>query len=178
MNDDSADPRDTAREPSRENGGDAKREAKNGEAKPGEKAAQRIPMLFSAAGWTFNVRLGRSGREEGEGVIIMGEVSYRTASGERRVHPARAMVVKSDARKRLDIVLSPKETVITIPLEPFALQRLQDRLKELVSRFGMTVRIGFSAEETADRQLLEAVDFAFSSPQRSAQQGRAAQNDR
>ncbi len=77
-------------------------------------------MLFSAAGWTFNVRLGRSGREEGEGVIIMGEVSYRTASGERRVHPARAMVVKSDARKRLDLVLSPKETVITIPLEPFA----------------------------------------------------------
>ena len=90
-------------------------------------------MLFSASTWTFNVRLGRSGREEGEGVIVMGELSYRAASGERRIHPARAMVVRSDARKRLDLVLSPQECVLTIPLEPFAMQRLQDRLKELIS---------------------------------------------
>ncbi len=129
----------------------------------------KLAMLFSASGWTFNVRLGRSGREEGEGVIIMGEVSYRTASGERRVHPARAMVVKSDARKRLDLVLSQKEAVLTIPLEPFAMQRLQDRLKELVSGYGMAVRIGFSAEESGDRQNLDAVDFAFSSSQRGGQ---------
>jgi hypothetical protein len=123
----------------------------------------RVPMLFSATSWTFNVRLGRSGREEGEGVIIMGEVSYRTGSGERRVHPARAMVVKSDARKRLDLVLSPQETVVTIPLEPFALQRLQDRLKDLVSGYGMTLRVAFSAADTSERQTLEAVDVAFSS---------------
>lgn len=70
----------------------------------------RLPMLLTASVWTFNVRLGRSGREEGEGVILMGEVSFRAASGERRLHPARAMVVKSDARKRLDLVLSPRET--------------------------------------------------------------------
>lgn len=157
MTEDSAGPREVASE----NGDDAK-----GAEKP---KTQRLAMLFSASGWTFNVRLGRSGREEGEGVIIMGEVSYRTASGERRIHPARAMVVKSDARKRLDITLSQKETVITIPLEPFAMQRLQDRLKELVSRYGMTVRIGFSAEESSERQMLEAVDFAFSSPQRAGQ---------
>lgn len=163
MSDDSAEANEAPRETSRE----------NGDPKTGDKGAARIAMLFSASGWTFNVRLGRSGREEGEGVIIMGEVSYRTASGERRVHPARAMVVKSDARKRLDLTLSPKETVITIPLEPFAMQRLQDRLKELVSGYGMTVRIGFSAEETGERQVLEAVDFAFSSPQRGGQ-GRAA----
>jgi hypothetical protein len=155
MSDDSAEAREASREGSHE-----------GNAKSGDKGAPRLAMLFSAAGWTFNVRLGRSGREEGEGIMIMGEVSYRTASGERRVHPARAMVVKSDARKRLDLVLSPKETVITIPLEPFAMQRLQDRLKELVSGYGMTVRIGFSAEETGERQILDAVDFAFSSPQR------------
>ena len=47
------------------------------------------------------------------------------------------MVVKSDARKRLDLVLAPQETVLTIPLEPFAMQRLQDRLKDLVSGYGM-----------------------------------------
>jgi hypothetical protein len=123
----------------------------------------RVSMLFNATTWTFNVRLGRSGREEAEGVIIMGEVTYRTGSGERRAHPARAMVVKSDARKRLDLLLSPQETVITIPLEPFALQRLQDRLKELVSGYGMTLRVAFSAADTGERQALEAIDFAFSS---------------
>ena len=44
-------------------------------------------MLFSATGWTFNVRLGKSGREEGEGIIIMGEVFHRTPAGERRMNP-------------------------------------------------------------------------------------------
>ena len=135
----------------------------------------RGAMLFSATGWTFNVRLGKSGREEGEGIIVMGEVSYRTPAGERRAHPARAMVVKSDARKRLDLVLAPQEAVLTIPLEPFAMQRLQDRLRDLVSGYGMAVRIGFTAEESADRQALEAVDFAFSSAPRSAPLPRAAQ---
>jgi hypothetical protein len=125
--------------------------------------APRLAMLFSATAWTFNVRFGRSGREEGEGVIIMGEVSYRPAGGERRVHPARAMVVKSDAKKRLELVLSPQESVITIPLEPFAMQRLQDRLKELISNYGMALRVAFAAADTPERQGLEAVDFAFSS---------------
>ena len=135
----------------------------------------RLAMLFSATGWTFNVRLGKSGREEGEGIIIMGEVSYRTPAGERRVNPARAMVVKSDARKRLDLVLAAQEAVLTIPLEPFAMQRLQDRLRDLVSGYGMVVRIGFTAEESAERQGLEAVDFAFSSAPRSGPLPRAAQ---
>lgn len=138
------------------------------------KPANKIAMLFSANGWTFNVRLGRSGREEGEGIMLVGEVGYRTASGERRVHPARAMVVKSDARKRLDIVLAPQDTVLTIPLEPFAMQRLQERLKDLVSGYGMTVRIGFSAEDNPERQVLEAVDFAFSSAPRQGMEARPA----
>ena len=128
----------------------------------------RVSILFAASNWTFNVRLGRSGREEGEGVIIIGEVSYHTPAGERRVHPARCMVVKSDARKRLEVMLSPQETVITIPLEPFAMQRLQDRLKDLVSRYGMTLRVAFSAVETAEKQGLDAVDFAFSAGAKGA----------
>jgi hypothetical protein len=138
------------------------------------KTADKIAMLFSANGWTFNVRLGRSGREEGEGIMLVGEIGYRTAAGERRVHNARAMVVKADARKRLDLVLAQQEAVLTIPLEPFAMQRLQDRLKDLVSGYGMAVRIGFSADETPERQILEAVDFAFSSPPRPGAEGRAA----
>jgi hypothetical protein len=160
---------------------DEGREARDGQKDAGGEAPSRdkrlpprIAMLFSATGWTFNVRLGRSGREEGEGIMIMGEISYRTAAGERRVHPARAMVVKSDARKRLDLVLNPQEAVLTIPLEPFAMQRLQDRLKDLVSGYGMAVRIGFSAEENPERQVLEAVDFAFSSMPKPAQDMRVA----
>jgi hypothetical protein len=126
-------------------------------------AAPRIAMLFTATAWTFNVRLGRTGREEGEGVILMGEVSYR-AGAERRVHPARAMLVKADARKKLDVVISPQDTVLTIPLEPFAMQRLQDRLKDLVAFYGMSLRIAFSAIDSAERQTVDTVDFAFSSP--------------
>jgi hypothetical protein len=157
------------------------REKRGGPREAGAETASRkggpprLAMLFSASGWTFNVRLGKSGREEGEGIIIIGEVSYRTPGGERRVHSARAMVVKSDARKRLDLVLAPPEAVLTIPLEPFAMQRLQDRLRDLVSGHGMAVRIGFTAEESPERQALEAVDFAFSSPPRSAPAPRAAQ---
>ena len=132
----------------------------------------KVAMLFSANSFTFNVRLGRSGREEGEGIIIMGEISYRGTSGERRVHPARAMIVKSDSRKRLELVLTPQETVLTIPLEAFAMQRLQDRLKDLVSYYGMTIRIAVSASETPERQTLEAVDFAFSSAGRTSGSGR------
>jgi hypothetical protein len=140
-----------------------------------KKSAERIAMLFSALSWTFNVRLGRSGREEGEGIMLVGEITYRTATGDRHVHPARAMVVKADARKRLDLVLAPQDAVLTIPLEPFAMQRLQDRLKDLVSGYGMSVRIGFSAEEDPERQVLEAVDFAFSSSQRTTAEARPAQ---
>ena len=156
------------------------RQRKVGEegADAGQAALPRVAMLFSASTWTFNVRLGRSGREEGEGVIVMGELSYRGASGERRIHPARAMVVRSDARKRLDLVLSPQECVLTIPLEPFAMQRLQDRLKELISNYGMSLRIAFSACETGDRQSIEAVDFAFSSGPRQVNTRAAQAGDR
>ena len=142
---------------------------------PAASELPRVPMLFTASAWTFNVRLGKSGREEGEGVILVGEVSYRSGGAERRVHPARAMVVKSDARKRLDLLLAPQETVLTIPLEPFAMQRLQDRLKDLVSFYGMSLRIAFSAAEITDRQPLETVDFAFSSGPRPAHGSRPAQ---
>ena len=126
-------------------------------------ALPKVAMLFSADAWTFNVRLGRSGREESEGIIVTGEVSFRSGPGERYHYPARAMIVKADPRKRLDIVLSERETVLTIPLEPFALQRMQDRLKDLVSFYGMTLRIAFSAADVPDRQLVDAVDVAFSS---------------
>ncbi len=123
----------------------------------------RTAMLFNASNWTFNVRLGRNGREEGEGIIIMGEVTFRTAGGERRVNPARIMVVKPDPNKRLELLLGPDDTVLTIPLEAPSMQRLKERLVDLVSGHGMALRVAFTATDTAERQPLEAVDFAFSS---------------
>ena len=135
----------------------------------------RLAMLFSATGWTFNVRLGKSGREEGEGIIIMGEVSYRTPAGERRVNPARAMVVKSDARKRLDLVLAAAGGGAHHPARAFRHAAPAGSATDLVSGYGMAVRIGFTAEESAERQGLEAVDFAFSSAPRSGPLPRAAQ---
>ena len=51
------------------------------------------------------------------------------------------------------------------------MQRLQDRLKDLVSFYGMTLRIAFSGAETAQPQGLDAVDFAF-----SAQSGRGGRD--
>ena len=130
---------------------------------PAPVSLPKVAMLFSADAWTFNVRLGRSGREESEGIIVTGEVSFRSGSGERYHYPARAMIVKADPRKRLDLVLSDREAVLTVPLEPFAMQRMQDRLKDLVSFYGMTLRIAFSAADVPDRQLVDAVDVAFSS---------------
>jgi hypothetical protein len=145
------------------NGGEAR--PVNGEDRAVQDAAPapRTSMLFSASNWTFNVRLGRNGREEGEGIIIMGEVTYRTATGERRVSPARVMVVKPDGNKQLEALLGSKETVITIPLEPLPMQRLKERLIELVAHHGMTLRVAFSATDSDERQPVEAVDFAFSS---------------
>ena len=136
-------------------------------------ALPKVAMLFSATTWTFNVRLGRSGREESEGVILMGELSFRAQSGDRHTRPARAMIVRADARKRLELVLSPQEAVLTIPLEPFALQRLQERIKELVSAHGMALRVAFTAADTPERQGIEAVDVAFSAGLRQGQPPRA-----
>jgi len=52
---------------------------------------------------------------------------------------------------------------------------MQDRLKDLVSGYGMAVRIGFTAEETPERQVLEAVDFAFSSVPKAVPDQRTGQ---
>jgi hypothetical protein len=145
------------------NGGEARPVNGDDRAEQGAAPTPRTSMLFSAANWTFNVRLGRSGREESEGIIIMGEVTYRTGGGERRVMPARVMVVKHDPHKQLEALLGSKETVITIPLEPLPMQRLKERLIELVSHHGMTLRVAFSTMDSTERQPIDAVDFAFSS---------------
>jgi hypothetical protein len=140
-------------------------EAAPEEAAPGEPL---VAMLFTAASWTANMRFNRSGRLESEAVYAVGELASRTRAGERRTVPARAIILAKDPKLRLDLVLGPGEAVITVPLEAFSLQRLRDQIKELVSGYGLVMRLGFSAADRPGRQILGAIDFAFSSVPRSA----------
>ena len=64
---------------------------------------------------------------------------------------------------RLDLRILPDRAEITVPLEDFALGRLTEKLKEFISGYGMALLINFTAEAHDGRQLLDAVDFAFSS---------------
>lgn len=123
-----------------------------------------LSMLFTASSWTANARFNRSGRLESEAIYAVGELSFRTESGERRKLPARAVMLPKDPKLRLDLTLSPSEAVINVPLEEFSMQRLRDQIKELVSAYGMVMRIAFQAADRPERQMLGAVDFAFSSP--------------
>ena len=121
-------------------------------------------MLFTATSWTANARFNRSGRLESEAIYAVGELAFRGQTGDRQRYPARVIIVPKEPKLRLDLVLSPSESVITVPLEEFSMQRLRDQIKELVSGYGMVMRIGFRGADRPERQTLAAVDFAFSSP--------------
>ncbi|HEX2257981.1 MAG TPA: hypothetical protein VHG92_15025 [Afifellaceae bacterium] len=142
------------------------------EEEQAETAAPDLPllsMLFTASSWTANSRFNRSGRMESEAVYAVGELAFRSEAGERRTFPGRALIVSKDPKLRLDLVLSPNEAVITVPLEEFSLGRLRDQIKELVSGYGLVMRIGFRAADRPGRQMLASVDFAFSSVPRAPQ---------
>ena len=127
-----------------------------------------LAMLFTASSWTANTRINRSGRLESEAMYAVGELAFHSEAGERRKVPARVVILPKDPKLRLDLTLAPGEAVITVPLEEFSLGRLREQLKELVSGYGLVMRIGFRAADRPERQNLAAVDFAFSSVPRSA----------
>ena len=141
---------------------------------PDEEAAEAetelplLPMLFTASSWTASMRFSRSGRMTGEALYAVGEIAFRSAGNERRTYPARAVIVPKDPKLRLDLVLSPRESILTVPLEEFSLQRLRDQIKELVSGYGLVMRLGFRAADRPERQALGSIDFAFSSVPREA----------
>jgi hypothetical protein len=140
--------------------------------------AALLPMLFTATSWTSSIRFNRGGRTESEAVYVFGQIAFRAASGERVVRPARAVIVKKEARLRLDLTLGAEEAVINVPLEEFSLERLEARMKELISGYGMVMRIAFRAAERDETQPLGSVDIAFSSPERGAAARGAAPADR
>ena len=138
------------------------------ETNPAEAVAEtaaetKVPMRFTAAFWRYTVQLSRAGREAGDAIHVPGKLVVQTSGGGDRTLPAEVTIIQKDPKLRLDLRLSPERAEITVPLEEFALARLTDKLKEYISGYGMTLQIGLVAEDHEGRQILEAVDFAFSS---------------
>ena len=129
-------------------------------AKPA--ADRRVAMRFTAAFWRYTVQLNRAGREDGDAIHVPGKLMARTAGGDK-TWPAEVTILKKDPKLRLDCNLTTERAEITVPLEDFALGRLMEKLKEYVSGYGMVLQISFDAQLQEGRQMLEAVDFAFSS---------------
>ena len=137
------------------------------ETNPAEAVAEavaetRVPMHFTAAFWRYTVQVNRAGREDGDAIHVPGKLVARTPGGDK-AWPAEVTVVKKDPKLRLDLNLTADRAAITVPLEEFALARLTEKLKDYISGYGMTLQIAFAAEAHDGRQLLDAVDFAFSS---------------
>ena len=113
-------------------------------------------------------RLGYLGETDSDFAAIrsaghLNTIVRANAGAGEKTWPAEVTIVKKDPKLRLDLRLSPDRAEITVPLEDFALARLTEKLKEFISSYGMTLQISFPAEAQPGRQLLDAVDFAFSS---------------
>ena len=140
-------------------------EAPSADTNAGEPTAAetKVPMQFTAAFWRFTVQMNRAGREEANAIDLPGKLVAQVPGAGEKAWPAVVNILKKDPKLRLDLRIFPDRAEITVPLEDFALVRLTDKLKEFISVYGMALQIGFSAEDYDGRQLLEAVDFAFSS---------------
>jgi len=126
-------------------------------------AETKVAMQFTAAFWRYTVQISRAGREDGDAIQVPGKLVAQIPGAGEKTWPAEVAILKKDAKLRLDLRLSPDRATITVPMEDFALGRLTEKLKEYISGYGMTLKLSFSAEDHDGRQLLESVDFAFSS---------------
>ncbi len=123
-------------------------------------APDTVPMLFKATGWSTILTLNRAGREGGLVTELQGTIS-EAGNRDGTKMPARVRILPKDAKLRLELVLAEPEARLTIPLDEFALDRTNDRLKELSAGFDMAVSITFEAAAAAGRQLLDEVEFRF-----------------
>jgi len=126
-------------------------------------ADTKVPMQFTAAFWRYTVQMNRAGREEEDAIHVPGKLVAQIPGAGEKTWPAEVTILKKDAKLRLDLRLSPDRATITVPLEEYALARLTEKLKDFISGYGMALQLSFDAEAHDGRQLLESVDFAFSS---------------
>ena len=133
-----------------------------------EEAPPKLKMLMRAKDWSVRARVNRSGREEGEMIIFTGHVYAPTIDANTPLSKARAEIKLKSAQDRMSVKIGKEETVITLPLEDFAMERISAKIKELSGNFGLEMGIEFEANETTDRQLLEFVDFTFANSNSAA----------
>ena len=126
-------------------------------------ADTKVPMRFTAAFWRYTVQMNRAGRVESDAIYLPGKLVAQIPGAGEKAWPAKVAIVKKDPKLRLDLRIFSDRAEITVPLEEFALVRLTEKLKEFISGYGMSLQIGFSAEDHEGRQLLDVVDFDFSS---------------
>jgi hypothetical protein len=131
--------------------------------------APKLKMMMRAQNWSVKARVNRSGREDGEVIILTGHVFAPTIDPNTPLSKARAEVKLKAAQDRMAVKIGKDETFISVPLEDFAMERISAKIKELSGSFGLELGIEFEAGETTDRQQIEYAEFTFSSRKPAAQ---------
>lgn len=138
--------------------------------------APKLKMVLRAQNWSVKARVNRSGREEGEVIILTGHVYAPTIDPKTPLSRARAEIKLKAAQDRMSVKIGKDETFMSLPLEDFGMERISAKIKELCGSFGLELSVEFEAGETTDRQLIDYADFTFSNrkPAAPAQQRPAA----
>ncbi len=134
-------------------------------ASPG---APKLKMMFRAENWSIKTRVNRSGRDEGDSISVMGHLFAPTIDPGTPLTKATGLIKLKEAQDRMSIKIGKDNSVLSLPLEEFAMERITARFKEMAGGYGLVVSIEFDANETTDRQAIEHVDFSFSNPARAA----------
>ena len=134
--------------------------------------APKLKMLMRVRNWSVKARVNRSGREEGETIILTGHIYAPTIDPNTPLSRARAEVKLKSAQDRMSVKIGKDETFMSLPLEDFGMERISAKIKELCGSFDLELSVEFEAGETTDRQLIDYADFTFSNrkPAAPAQQ--------
>lgn len=140
-------------------------------------AGQGVPklkMVFRVDTWSIKARVNRSGREEGETIVLSGHLFAPSIDPETPLTKANALIKAKEAQDRMFIKIGKDNSFMALPLEEFAMERITARIREMAGDYGLAVSIEFEADETTDRQAIEYADFAFSKPPRATAKPAAA----
>ena len=124
--------------------------------------APKLKMMFRVETWSIKSRVNRSGREEGDTISVIGHLFAPTIDPNTPLTKATGQIKPKEAQDRMSIKIGKDNSVLSLPLEEFAMERITTRFKEMAGDYGLVVSIEFEANETTDRQPVEYVDFSFS----------------
>ena len=133
-----------------------------------ENAAPKLKMVFRVDTWSIRSRISRSGREEGDSIVLSGKLFAPTIDPNTPLTKAGALVKPKEPQDRMTIKIGKDNSVLTLPLEEFGMDRVAAKLTELAGHYDLAVSIEFEAHETTDRQNIEHFDIAFTKPTRAA----------